>query len=102
MFDNILDKAFDKALPKSLDLGTFDKAISWLRDSAFFCSEYCQSDGILRDNLLSWIDFLHECDGITNVHIYALEVYCNVLFFELTGKEFDFASYHVSDFNKEI
>lgn len=101
MFDNFIDKAFEKALPKTLDLGSFDKAISWLRDSAWFCSEAAGSDGLLRDNLCSWIDFLSECDGITIIHIYAFEAYARVLFFELTGKDFDFTAGRIDQI-KEI
>lgn len=90
MFDGLIGKAFDNVVPKQLDLGNFDKAISWLRDSVFCAHSMGISNGQLRDLLSSWLDFICDCDEIYSYHCFALEAYARVIFNELTDTDFNF------------
>lgn len=90
MFDKALDKAFGSFVPKQLDLGNFDKAVSWLRDSAFACYSMGMSASTLRSLLNGWLDFIGECDDLFDYHDFALHAYAAVIFQDLTDLPFNF------------
>lgn len=94
MFDKMIVKSLGSFSPKSLDLGNFDKAISWLRDSAYACHSMGMTSSHLRSLLNSWLSFIKDTEDFCEYHIYALRAYAAVIFQDLTDLPF---AYPVSE-----
>lgn len=92
MFDNLkgLSGLADLTKPTSLDLGDFDRASKWLRDSAFAASELGLSSGSLHDLLDSWLDFCGRLDTINEHELVALTALTSVIYINITGIYHDF------------
>lgn len=92
MFDNLkgLSGLADLTKPTSLDLGDFDKASKWLRDSAFAAYEMGLSSERLRDLLDSWLTFAADLDSINEHELIALTALTSVIYLNLTDQFYDF------------
>ena len=90
MFDDVFSKVLNKAFPKSRDLGTFDRAVSWLRDSSLFAEDLDVSSDQLANGLGSWLEFLYGFDDLSEFEMHCLCFYASVLFFKYAGIIYDF------------
>lgn len=92
MFDNLkgLSGLADLTKPKSLDLGDYDRAASWIRDSAFTAHELGISPGVLRDLLDSWLSFVSQFDNINDHEMLSLTALTILIYIELTGIYYPF------------